>query len=106
MTIRLCPHCNKKFSVAYGTSDFEHECNSNKEVLDFEDVPKIGNFTDADGTTGTVNKSIVQVAGTANRLQGTDAFYEENAHQGGLTSRGNNVDTHRQRRYVRHIDLK
>ena len=105
LMIKPCPHCQRKFSYDRFNTDFQHECNSGKDVLDQEDVSKIGNWTDANGDTGVVNKSITQVAGTANKIQGSDAFHEEGAKQGNLTIRGNNADTHRQRKYFRHIDL-
>lgn len=105
MPIKTCSRCQKKFSYSkFGGSDYVHECHSGKEVLDEEDVTLLGNWSDYTGT-GTAPKSIVQAAGIANKLQGTDAYYEDDAHQGDLTVRGKHKATHRQRAHHQHIEL-
>lgn len=105
MVVETCPRCQQHYNRDKFNTDFVHECNSNNLILDQEDVLVIGNWEDYTGT-GEVNKSQTQVAGLINRLEGTEAFYQDCERLGEFTVRGAKAGTKRQRQHLEYIDLK
>ena len=106
MTISVCPRCNKRFTHMPWDKDVEHSC-WGSDTLKEDDIPVIGNWSDADGTNGIgINKSILQTQGAENSVQFSDAFYRDGENVNKKTSRGNNVSTTRKRAHIEHIQLK
>ena len=105
MTLLRCPRCQVQVSVANNSGDFEHECNSGIAVLDQEDVPIIGQWSDYTGSDVSVRTSAADVlyAGAANKLLGTEAWVRDNAKTYPHTPRGANAITTRKRQHVEHI---
>lgn len=102
MTIEICPRCQVRFSVSPQTTDFIHECSSQSEVLDNEDVFVVGDWEDYTGS-GEVQNVLMQ--GKGNKLFGTRAGIEGEKLDD-LTSRGNSADTYRTRKHLEFIKLK
>lgn len=105
MPIKICPHCQQRYTVGFDTCDFEHQCNSGNPAIDNEDVVIIGDWDDGGGVTGTRPAQAVMRAGMENRLQGTRAGLE-GEDDGDKTRRGARASTHRQRAYTEFINIK
>ena len=104
MVIKICPRCNRRYSVSPNTIDFEHDCDSGVEAIDNEDIVVIGGWQDYAGSAA-VSQYEVRSKGTENKLFGTRAALEgENL--GDLTSRGNRISTHRTRHHLEFIKTK
>ena len=105
MVVEVCPHCRQRYTRDVMNTDFVHSCCSNSTVIDQEDVLVIGDWVDYTGS-GTVSPGEVMAQGMANKLQFSTAYYEEREHFGGVTQRGANKQTHRQRQFLKFIDKK
>ena len=102
--IKICPQCNQRYSVQPYDIDFVHECNSQNETLDKEDVLRLGNYVNDAGSTVIVTNTLRQ--GEGNKLIGTRAWIEGDDPPKELTSRGANKETHFTRQRNTYIDLK
>jgi len=102
MVIKICPHCNRRYIVENATVDFIHNCNSGNDVVDNEDVLKVGDWTDYTGS-GEVTNVLLQ--GATNKLWGTRAGLEGGDEQE-LTKRGVSSETHRTRKHLEFIKTK
>lgn len=88
-TLRICPHCNRRYSVNEYDEDYVHVCNSGQPVLDQDDVLDVNRIKDP----------------IPNELWGTDAYLEgEKKVQ--LTVRGNIAVKTKTRQHEEYIDLK
>jgi hypothetical protein len=106
MPIGVCPKCQSRFAYDANCGDIIHDCCSGDETLDNEDVKLKGNWEDYTGS-GSVAKSITNVGGLANELQGTEAqVRDKKAYFGGFTSRGNPVQTTRTRSHLEFIEVR
>ena len=94
-----CPRCHSPYSVALHSGDFVHECNSGQTILDQEDVPIKGTFTDYSGSGGVPNVASLNMA---DELQGTEAEHR-GSHFRGVTEHGNPVQINRQRPHLEYI---
>ena len=103
----LCKNCNQRVTFDNDCSDIIHECNSKNEVLDQEDIVRISTTAEEFGTT--VNTGELQggmlLQGVVNRFQGTLAGIEGEDFNG-ITRRGADASTHRQRQHYEYVDLK
>ena len=104
MPIKICPNCNKRFTIGFDTNDFIHECNSGNAAIDNEDVLIIGDWEDFSGS-GTIGPQEVMRQGTENKLQGTRAGIEGEDLED-TTRRGARASTHRQRQFLNFLELK
>jgi len=105
MTIRRCPRCNQNFLYSeFGGGDVIHDCNSGNETLDNEDVKAIGNFTDPDGSTGSISKHNVQLV-PDNRLQFSPGFIMDRQFVGEFTGKGNKKVINRTRKHFEYIKV-
>ena len=101
-TVMICPRCNQRVLCSPDCDTIEHECNSGNNVLDQEDIPVIGNWTDY---TGSGSAKLPNYQGVTNRLQGRNASFEgEDVDE--KTVRGNTKETHRQRQHIEFINRK
>jgi hypothetical protein len=104
--INICPRCQVRYMVDSNCGDFVHQCNSGDATLDNEDVNVKGNWVDYTGS-GVVAKSFPMVAGLGNELQGTEAqARDKTAYFGGVTDRGNPIQTTRTRKHEEYIEVK
>jgi len=101
--IRKCPRCQQNYSVAYGNSDYVHECNSGDSTRDNEDVVVLGDWEDYTGS-GKTQPAHISIPVT-NTLLGTDAGIY-GGEDFSKTNRGNKVDTHRTRQHLQFIEIK
>ena len=101
MTIKTCPNCNKKYTVSFDTSDYEHQCNSDNNALDQEDVVITGSWKDFSGSV-TVPAQQVTMQGAENKLWGTEAGIEGDDLED-HTRRGLRASTRRQRQHFEFI---
>lgn len=100
--IKICPRCNRRYVTEDNTVDIIHICNSQNSGLDFEDVPKMGDYEDYTGS-GEVQNADMQ--GTQNKLFGTRADIEgEDTEE--LTRRGRRKSTFRTRQHLHFIKLE
>lgn len=102
MAIKICPNCNRWYTVEADTTDFVHECNSGDDAIDQEDVLKTGDWEDYTGSGDVTN---VLLQGTVNELQGTEAgiLGEDEEPQ---TDRGKSKELYRSRQHLEYINLK
>ena len=92
MAITECPRCGEQIITPAYVKDVIHKCNSDSEVLNYEDVVKHGNYVDEEtGSTMEVHNPHLQGLG---RLEDGKNY---------LTSRGNRTATHRTRRHYEYI---
>jgi hypothetical protein len=106
MSVKICPVCQSRIVFQKNSGDFVHDCrNTRSTVLANEDVVKIGNYEDYAGS-GTIPKAQVmnQGDGVTNRLRGSRAFVEDGETYGGVTKRGNHLQTHRTRHKLSYIE--
>ena len=73
MPVVICPRCNQRVLVERYSDDVEHICNSTNSVLDNDDVPIIGNWSDYTGSGVELN---ALRRGTENNLFGTRGAIE------------------------------
>ena len=102
MTVHICPHCQQRYIVDPHCEDFVHECCSNNNAIDNEDVIKLGAWEDYTGS-GIVNNALLQ--GSENTLIGTRAGIEGEDSEP-VTKRGLRASTRRQRQHLQYINLK
>ena len=107
MPQQLCPRCNQRYTVDNNIGgDYIHECATGNVTLDQEDVLITGETSDEYGTT--VNTDVkgpsALLQGVQNKFQGTTAGVEGERFQG-VTRRGANQATHRQRQHFEYIKL-
>jgi len=102
----ICPRCTQRVNFADHSGDLIHACNSGTPTLDQEDVTIIGSSVVEFGST--VNTGVkpqeVMRQGMINKFQGTLPGIE-GEHFGGVTRRGANKNTHRQRQHYEHFEL-
>lgn len=103
--LKYCPHCNQRYTVGFGVTDFVHQCNSGNKALDQEDVVVVGSYENADGSTTKVNAQDVMRQGLVNELQGKRANIEEGKKKPAITRRGVKADTHRQKQHEEFINI-
>lgn len=89
--LNRCPHCKQVITFAAHSGDFVHECNSQSDVFDKEDIVAIGNWSDYTGS-GEVSNIM---------LQGVNEIKNEECN---ITDRGNRITTHRQRQHLEYIE--
>lgn len=105
MTQKYCEHCFQRMTYSPHSGDFVHTCNSGNPVLDQEDIVKTGQTSTefgSDVNTG-VKPSEVNMQGISNRFWGTRPDVEGHRF-GGVTVRGKNKQTHRQRQVYRYYE--
>ena len=103
--IKRCPRCQQNFLYSeFGGGDCIHDCNSGKPTLDQEDIKAIGNFTDPDGTTGSVSKSNISLV-PDNRGMFGPSFINDGEFIGEFTLRGNKKNIYRTRKHFEYIDV-
>jgi len=107
MVIRICPHCQTRYNIDKNCTDYVHQCNSGKNVLDQEDVVIISTQVEEFGATintgklvGDITKQGIgnEIAGTRGAIEGEDVDKE--------TIRGNNSAITRQRQHYEYIKIK
>jgi len=81
--------------------DVVHRCDSKKQALDYDSVVKYGNYTEADGTTGTVANANLQGAGTT--LVGGLCSHAKNIDK--LNVHGKRIQTHRLHKHFETIPI-
>lgn len=101
--VRICPRCQERYSAPNYTIDFEHICSSGDNTIDQEDIEKLGDYTDDDGNSQTVQNPFLQ--GIDNELNGTRAGIEGEDSEP-TTDRGARESTHRVRQHTEFIELK
>src|SRR3990167_356099 len=102
MGIFICPRCQQRAIRDEHSGDFEHNC-FGSEVLQNEDVPVIGAWTDYTGSDSTIQN--LTVKGTENTLFGTRAWVEGHKEMT-RTSRGYPTTTFRTRQHIHSIPNK
>jgi len=97
----ICPRCQQRVMADDNSSDYVHECNSGKDVLDQESVVVMGRWNDYTGSGGTNNPNL---QGIENGLFGTRAAIEgSKLHKKNIF--GKNVTTNRVRQHLEYIRL-
>ena len=92
MAIRKCPNCGETIITPAYVTDIVHECKSDNEVVDFEDVVKTGTYIDEE-TGESVEIFNPNLQGLGKQEEGENY----------LTARGNRRSTHRTRRHYEYI---
>ena len=102
----LCPRCIQRVTYDFDTKDIIHECNSGNEVLDQEDKVVVSSTSEEFGATVDTNvkPSAIMLQGIVNKFQGTIAGIEGENFDG-VTRRGANATTNRQRQHYEFIEL-
>ena len=103
---KYCPVCNQRYVTAEHIGDYVHTCNSGKEVLDNEDVViTTSSVTELGSTFSTFKKpSEIRFQGISNKFFGMRPAVEGERFCG-VTSRGNNKQTHRTRQHEEYIEF-
>jgi hypothetical protein len=106
MPSKLCPHCNQRMYYDFDVKDVVHECNYTTPTLTQEDVLIISPTVVEFGATVTTDTQpgVVMMQGIANKFQGTLAGIEGARFQG-VTRRGANAATHRQRQVYTFVEI-
>ena len=104
MVIKICPRCNQRYLTEFHVEDIIHECKTNNDVLDNEDVVVVGSWEDYTGSA-TIPLGQPLTQGAANKLFGTRAGIEGEDIET-LTRRGNRASTHRVRQHLSFINLE
>jgi hypothetical protein len=101
--IGICPNCGERYSYNSYDTDYVHNCRSDNEYKDFDDVLVIGDYVDE--TTGSIiTKTNTNLQGMENKIQGTNAAIDgKKVHD--LTRKGNIKSLYRQRRHDEYIKL-
>ena len=99
MVVKICPHCDQRYIVDEADGGFVHECNSGNDALDNEDVKVVGDWEDYTGSGVETN---INMQGVGNKLWGTRGAIEGEDFDG-VTKRGANAKTHRQRQHQEFI---
>ena len=106
MVIKICPHCNNRYIVMNDCDDYIHECNSGNTTLDQEDIVIVSQTIEEFGSTVTTKKPTeIMYQGIENEFFGTRAALEGENFDG-VTERGVNTKTHRQRQHYEYIETK
>lgn len=103
MSIHICPNCQQRYSIAYGNTDFVHDCSSNDATIDNESVLVVGSWEDYTGSA-TVQSAQISVAGMVNTELGTEAGIR-GAKVSEYDNRGKAKDVYRTRKHFEHINL-
>ena len=103
MAIKICEHCQQRYSVARGVSDYIHKCNSGDATLDFDDILVTGSFDDFGGG-GHPSKFSVMLAAAANDFEGTRAGLEGGENET-RTARGKKTTVYRQRQHQQYKEF-
>lgn len=104
MAVEICPGCRQRYSRATHNTDTIHQCTTDDNTWDEEDVKLLGAWEDFSGS-GTAPITHVGWAGTINELQGTEAGIEK-ARFPGVTDRGLLAPFYRQRPRLKFLDLR
>ena len=107
MAIKVCPRCQQWFSYEDECEDMIHNCGEQggaSEVLKNEDVIVMGSWEDFTGSA-IQPQGMVNIQGMSNNVWGTRAWVE-GANVSDKTSRGNNPELFRTRKYMEFIELK
>lgn len=96
MGVFYCSRCSTRYVTAPFNTDVIHDCNSGDKTLDEEDMVKLGDFTNPDGTSGVQNTGALMKT-TENTAQGTTAGLL-GAHINTYNIRGKRKVTHRSRK--------
>jgi hypothetical protein len=91
--------------VAWGVTDFIHDCNSGNATLDNEDVLVLGHWNDYTGSDFTLQSETDLKRGITNSLAGTRAAIEGGFNEP-RTSRGNPTSRFRTRQHKEFIEVK
>ena len=103
MPITICPNCSRKVYYADNSGpDVVHRCDSKKDAIDKDSIIKSGDWTDSDGTTGTVSNANLQ--GMAKTRVGGLLSHELNIES--LNVKGDRESTHRLRQHEEFINLR
>lgn len=100
--MKICPNCNQRFSWSLETGpDFVHQCTIGGSAIRLDSVLKVGNWTDADGSTGSVVNTNLQGRGSrAGGIRaGIDNIDSMNIH-------GKRKSLHRLRQHYEYIEVK
>ena len=98
--LKICPRCRKRYVVPDYDTEYVHECKHSSEFIQKDSVPKMGKYTDPDGTTG--NTGAPNLQGHVYRNWGQESWIEgirawaRNVH-------GDRKTTHRLRQHYEHI---
>ena len=86
-------------------TDYIHQCNSGQAVLDQEDIPIIGTWTDYTGSDFGLRTAYgdIQNQNLGNKIMGHEAWVRENAQVKPRTVRGRNALTVRQRQHLEFV---
>jgi len=105
MPTKLCPRCNQRVVYDFDCNDIIHECDSGNVTLDQEDKVIISSTVEEFGSTVNTGKgpSSIMLQGIENKFQGTLPGIEGERFQG-VTRRGANQSTHRQRQAYTFMD--
>ncbi len=101
-----CPRCNKFVTTDFDNTDFVHECDSGNPVLDQEDIVVNGTKSTEFGKevdTGR-KQGEVMFQGAVNKFFGT-APGMEGEDFNGVTRRGNDDATNRQRQHYEYMKI-
>lgn len=103
--IKVCPHCNQRYTTANHVGDYVHQCANTSTVLTQEDVLITGqDVTEFGASVDTgVKPGNAMLQGSVNRFWGTRPQIEGEQF-GGVTQRGANKQTHRQRQHYQYIE--
>ena len=104
MAIKICDHCQQRYSVNPQVSDFVHRCSSGDVDLDFDDILILGSYNDFGGGGDPSSKSVMfgkvsnDLFGTRAGIDGGDDFTR--------TNKGRNESMFRQRRHFAYKEFK
>lgn len=107
MGIQLCPHCNQRVTYDFDSRDIVHECVGTSDVLTQEDIVVLGEKSSEFGSdvdTGRKAPSVM-LQSVENKFMGTTAGIEGYDFQG-VTRRGANASTNRQRQYYHYFKIQ
>ena len=106
-----CPACKTIVNVPHYVSDYIHDCvnNANITVMQQEDVPQLGPWSDADGLASPAApglSAMPRIEGQVDKLQGTTADFGPHDRVPDFTSRGAPMDTTRQKNRYTYFTTK
>ena len=105
--MKICPHCQTRYNIDKNCTDYVHQCNSGRDVLDQEDVVIVSTEVEEFGETISTGKLVGDITkqGAGNKLAGTRAGVEgEEAED--KTVRGNDAGITRQRQHYEYIKIR
>ena len=101
--LEICPRCKQRFVRARHSSDYEHVCFGDSEVLNNESIIVLGDWQDYTGSDTNVQNALMQ--GQENTLFGTRAWIEGQKFSP-RDSRGYPVNRFRSRQHIESIPDK